>query len=98
VGGGQRNRSHMRTPPDIPKNRRSRRGSYFRAAQVVRNGSVMTSVSGTSYTDTAVSASTAYSYQIVAYDARGRQYRFQRHGDGDHASARHPVLRRLRNR
>src|SRR5690348_11841424 len=31
----------------------------------------MTSVSGTSYTDTAVSASTAYSYQIVAYDAAG---------------------------
>jgi hypothetical protein len=23
----------MRAPPDIPKNRRSRRGSYFRAAQ-----------------------------------------------------------------
>ena len=39
--------------------------------RVARNGSVIASVSGTTYTDTTVSPSTAYTYQIVAYDAAG---------------------------
>ncbi len=41
------------------------------AYRVVRNGSVIASVSGTTYTDTTVSPSTTYTYQIVAYDAAG---------------------------
>ena len=39
--------------------------------RVVRNGSVIATVAGTTYTDTTVSASTSYTYQIVAYDAAG---------------------------
>jgi chitodextrinase len=39
--------------------------------QVLRNGVLIASVAGTSYTDTTVSASTAYTYQVVAYDAAG---------------------------
>ena len=39
--------------------------------RVARNGSVIASVSGTAYTDTTVSPSTAYTYQIVAYEAAG---------------------------
>jgi chitodextrinase len=39
--------------------------------RVVRNGSVIATVSGTTYTDTTVSASTTYAYQIVAFDAAG---------------------------
>jgi chitodextrinase len=39
--------------------------------RVIRNGSVLASVAGTTYTDTTVSPSTAYAYQIVAYDAAG---------------------------
>jgi len=38
---------------------------------VVRNGSAIATVPGTSYTDSTVAASTSYSYQIVAYDAAG---------------------------
>jgi fibronectin type 3 domain-containing protein len=39
--------------------------------RVVRNGSVIASVAGTTYTDASVFAGTGYSYQIVAYDAAG---------------------------
>jgi chitodextrinase len=39
--------------------------------RVVRNGSVIATVSGTSYTDATVSPSTTYAYQIVAFDAAG---------------------------
>jgi fibronectin type 3 domain-containing protein len=39
--------------------------------QVIRNGAVIASVSGTSYTDATVSPSTTYAYQVVAYDAAG---------------------------
>jgi chitodextrinase len=39
--------------------------------RVVRNGSVIATVAGTTYTDTTVSASTSYTYQIVAFDAAG---------------------------
>ncbi len=38
---------------------------------VVRNGSVIASVAGTSYTDSTVSPGTAYTYQVIAYDAAG---------------------------
>ena len=38
---------------------------------VVRNGSAIATVPGTSYTDSTVAAGTSYSYQIVAYDAAG---------------------------
>ena len=37
--------------------------------RITRNSVVLTTVPGTSYTDTGLSASTAYSYQIVALDA-----------------------------
>jgi chitodextrinase len=37
--------------------------------QVLRDGSVIATVSGTSYTDTTVAPSTSYTYQVVAYDA-----------------------------
>jgi fibronectin type 3 domain-containing protein len=39
--------------------------------RVVRNGTVIATVSGTTYTDTTVSPGTTYSYQIVAFDAVG---------------------------
>ncbi len=39
--------------------------------RVVRNGSVIATVSGTSYTDSTVSPSTTYTYQAVASDAAG---------------------------
>lgn len=39
--------------------------------QVLRNSVLIASVAGTSYTDTTVSPSTAYTYQVVAYDAAG---------------------------
>jgi chitodextrinase len=39
--------------------------------QVLRGGSVIASVSGTSYTDTTVAPSTSYTYQIAGYDAAG---------------------------
>ena len=39
--------------------------------QVLRNGSVIASVAGTSYTDAQVTPSTTYSYQVSAYDAAG---------------------------
>ena len=39
--------------------------------QVLRGGSVIASVSGTSYTDTTVAPSTSYAYQIVSDDAAG---------------------------
>jgi chitodextrinase len=39
--------------------------------QVLRNGSIIATVSGTSYTDTTVAPSTTYTYQVVAYDAAG---------------------------
>jgi chitodextrinase len=39
--------------------------------QVLRNGSVIATVSGTSYTDTTVAPGTTYTYQVVAYDAAG---------------------------
>lgn len=39
--------------------------------RVVRNGSVIATVAGTTYTDSTVSASTGYTYQITAYDAAG---------------------------
>jgi hypothetical protein len=39
--------------------------------RITRNGAVLTTVTGTSYTDTGLSASTAYGYQIVALDAGG---------------------------
>ena len=39
--------------------------------QVLRGGSVIASVSGTSYTDTTVAPGTSYTYQIVSYDAAG---------------------------
>jgi chitodextrinase len=39
--------------------------------RVARNGSVIASVSGTTYTDTTVSPSTTYTYQVLAYDAAG---------------------------
>jgi chitodextrinase len=39
--------------------------------RVIRNGSVIATVSGTTYTDSGVSASTSYTYQIVAADAAG---------------------------
>jgi len=38
---------------------------------VVRNGSAIATVPGTSYTDSTVAANTSYSYQIVAFDAAG---------------------------
>jgi len=39
--------------------------------QVVRSGSVIATVSGTTYSDTSVAASTSYTYQINAVDAAG---------------------------
>jgi chitodextrinase len=39
--------------------------------QVVRDGTVIATVTGTSYADTNLSATTSYSYQVVAYDAAG---------------------------
>jgi chitodextrinase len=39
--------------------------------RVVRNGSVIATVAGTTYSDTTVSASTGYTYQVVAVDAAG---------------------------
>jgi len=39
--------------------------------RVLRGGSVIASVSGTSYTDTTVAPSTSYTYQVVSYDAAG---------------------------
>jgi chitodextrinase len=39
--------------------------------RVIRNGSVIATVSGTTYTDSGVSASTSYTYQVVAADAAG---------------------------
>jgi chitodextrinase len=39
--------------------------------QVVRNGSVIATASGTSYTDTTVAPSTSYTYQVIAVDAAG---------------------------
>jgi chitodextrinase len=39
--------------------------------RVIRNGSVIATASGTTYTDSGVSASTSYTYQIVAVDAAG---------------------------
>jgi chitodextrinase len=39
--------------------------------QVLRNGAQIASVAGTSYTDPAVSPSTTYTYQVIAYDAAG---------------------------
>ncbi len=38
---------------------------------VIRNGSVIASVSGTSYIDSTVAPSSAYTYQVVAYNAAG---------------------------
>jgi chitodextrinase len=38
---------------------------------VVRNGSAIAAVPGTSYTDSTVAAGTSYSYQIVAFDVAG---------------------------
>jgi chitodextrinase len=38
---------------------------------VIRNGSAIATVPGTSYTDSTVAANTSYSYQIVAFDAAG---------------------------
>lgn len=38
---------------------------------IVRNGSVIASVSGTSYTDATVAGGSVYTYQVVAYDAAG---------------------------
>jgi fibronectin type 3 domain-containing protein len=38
---------------------------------VVRNGSAIATVPGTSYTDSTVAAGTSYSYKIVAFDAAG---------------------------
>ncbi|MDX6419343.1 MAG: acid phosphatase type 7 [Trebonia sp.] len=39
--------------------------------RVIRNGSVIATVSGTMYIDSGVSASTSYTYQVVAADAAG---------------------------
>ncbi len=39
--------------------------------RVVRNGSVIATVSGTTYTDASVSPGTAYTYAVTAYDAAG---------------------------
>jgi hypothetical protein len=39
--------------------------------RITRNAAVLTTVTGTSYTDTGLSAGTAYGYQIVAVDAAG---------------------------
>jgi chitodextrinase len=39
--------------------------------RVVRNGSVIASAAGTSYTDSTVSPGTTYTYQVIAYDAAG---------------------------
>jgi chitodextrinase len=39
--------------------------------RVIRNGSVIATVSGTTYSDAGVSASTSYTYQVVALDAAG---------------------------
>ncbi len=38
---------------------------------IIRNGSVIASVSGTSYIDSTVSPGSAYTYQVVAYNAAG---------------------------
>ena len=39
--------------------------------RVLRNGTVIATASGTTYTDTAVSPNTTYTYQVVAFDAAG---------------------------
>lgn len=39
--------------------------------QVLRNGGVLTSVQGTSYSDTGATAGASYSYSVRAYDAAG---------------------------
>jgi chitodextrinase len=39
--------------------------------KVYRNGMLVTAVAGTSYSDTGLTASTAYSYAVAAYDAAG---------------------------
>jgi hypothetical protein len=39
---------------------------------IIRNGQVIASVSGTSYIDNSVSAGAAYTYQVVAYNAAGQ--------------------------
>jgi chitodextrinase len=39
--------------------------------RIVRNGSQLTTVAGTSYADTSVAASTTYTYSVTAYDAAG---------------------------
>jgi chitodextrinase len=39
--------------------------------RVIRNGSVIATASGTTYTDSGVSASSSYTYQVVAVDAAG---------------------------
>lgn len=39
--------------------------------RVVRDGTIIAAVSGTSYTDASVSPSTQYAYQVIAYDAAG---------------------------
>ena len=39
--------------------------------RVVRNGSVVATVAGTTYADPTVTASTSYTYQVIAYDAAG---------------------------
>ena len=39
--------------------------------RITRNSAILTTVAGTSYTDTGLAASTLYSYQIVALDAAG---------------------------
>lgn len=41
--------------------------------QVLRNGVVVTSTSGTSYVDSGLTASTSYTYSILAFDAAGNQ-------------------------
>jgi chitodextrinase len=44
--------------------------------EVFRGGSLLTTVTGTSYTDNSVSASTSYSYQVRAFDAAGNRSGF----------------------
>ncbi len=39
--------------------------------QILRNGAVLATATATSYTDTTVSANTAYTYNVKAYDAAG---------------------------
>ncbi len=39
--------------------------------RIFRNGTLVTSVPGTSYTDTGLTAATAYTYRVLAYDGAG---------------------------